>query len=90
MVLLTFQLGAANIRSEEVIQSRLNIGHTGDAGLTRIAEEENGLRLLAIVVGSRKQVDELQRQVQLLGGLVLALTREDRRQIVITDIDTVD
>ena len=58
--------------------------------MTRIAEEENGLRLLAIVVGSGKQVDELQRQVNLLEELVLALTREDRRQIVITDIDTVD
>ena len=78
--------------TEELLAQVLEEQKTQTALLQRIAssQEENGLRLLAIVVGSGKQVDELQRQVNLLEELVLALTRQDRRQIVITDIDTVD
>ena len=78
--------------TEELLAQVLEEQKTQTALLQRIAssQEENGIRLLAIVVGSGKQVDELQRQVNLLEELVLALTRQDRRQIVITDIDTVD
>ena len=91
LALLLFCMAPSHT-AEELLAQVLEEQKTQTALLQRIvsSQEENGTRLLASVVGSSKQVDELQRQVNLLEELMLALTGQVRRQIVITDMDTVD
>ena len=80
--------------TEELLAQFLEEQKAQTALLQRIADiqEEHSTKLLAVLVGSGKQLDQLERQVSLLAELVHTSKGQDQRQVkpATEDIPTFD